>query len=43
MGLAWDAPHSAASVSGSGREAVDYNEEEEAMVADRLRALGYLE
>jgi hypothetical protein len=33
----------AASGSGSGRDAVAYDDEEEAMVAERLRALGYLE
>ena len=43
MGLAWDAPPTAKRGSGSGRDAVAYDDEEEAMVAERLRALGYLE
>jgi hypothetical protein len=37
MGLAWTTPE------GAGRKAVAYDDEEEAMVAERLRALGYLE
>ena len=43
MGLAWDAQQTAASGSGSGRVAVAYDDAEEAMVAERMRALGYLE
>jgi len=43
MGLAWDAPQTAARGSGFGRDAVAYDETEETMVAERLRALGYLE
>ena len=43
MGLAWDAPQTAARGPGSGRDAVAYDETEETMVAERLRALGYLE
>lgn len=43
MGLAWDAPHDASPDAASRREAVAYDDEEEAMVAERLRALGYLE
>ena len=41
MGLAWPDP---ADPSGSRRpDAVVYDADEEAMVAERLRALGYLE
>ncbi len=50
MGLAWNAEGDQAAGSGdassrpeSGRENQPYSEEEEAMVAERLRALGYLE
>lgn len=52
MGLAWAGPSDettghGGSASGSGpegrRQAVEYDEDEEAMVAERLRALGYLE
>ena len=47
MGLAWAAPDEAAGngATGSGGKspAVEYDAEEEAMVAERLRALGYLE
>jgi predicted AlkP superfamily phosphohydrolase/phosphomutase len=45
MGLAWDDSDSGAvpGGEGSGRDAVAYDDEEEAMVAERLRALGYLE
>ncbi len=37
MGLAWTSP------DDTRREAVPYDDEEEAMVAERLRALGYLD
>ena len=42
MGLAWN---KAGRVDGpeDGPEPVAYDDEEEAMVAERLRALGYLE
>jgi predicted AlkP superfamily phosphohydrolase/phosphomutase len=43
MGLAWDDSRSAIGGPGSGRQAVAYEDAEEAMVAERLRALGYLE
>ncbi len=42
MGLAWAADGASAEALTS-REALAYAEEEEAMVAERLRALGYLE
>ena len=42
MGLAW-AADGAAAAGAPGRAAVAYAEDEEAMVAERLRALGYLE
>ncbi len=42
MGLAWVADGAATSAP-PGREALAYGEQEEAMVAERLRALGYLE
>ena len=42
MGLAW-ASDSAAPETSPAREALAYAEKEEAMVAERLRALGYLE
>jgi hypothetical protein len=37
MGLVW------ASTEGTGQKAVAYDDAEEAMVAERLRALGYLD
>jgi hypothetical protein len=37
MGLVWTAP------KGTGQESVAYDDDEEAMVAERLRALGYLD
>jgi len=44
MGLAWESSTSEAGGDpNSGREAAPYDDEEEAMVAERLRALGYLE
>ena len=44
MGLAWKAPNSGLREETSdGPPAVAYDDEEEAMVAERLRALGYLE
>ncbi|MCA9505753.1 MAG: alkaline phosphatase family protein [Spirochaetaceae bacterium] len=43
MGLAWDAPTDASASQAVAPPGVDYDEEEEAMVAERLRALGYLE
>jgi predicted AlkP superfamily phosphohydrolase/phosphomutase len=43
MGLAWDGSQPATQAPGSGRDGVTYDDEEEAMVAERLRALGYLE
>jgi hypothetical protein len=43
MGLAWAPPVGARPDVEAGRSAVAYDEEEEAMVAERLRALGYLE
>jgi len=48
MGLAWAAPDEAAGDAATGSDgttgpAVEYDAEEEAMVAERLRALGYLE
>jgi hypothetical protein len=43
MGLAWEDSEAGSAGLGSGRDAVVYDEEEEAMVAERLRALGYLE
>ncbi len=44
MGLAWGAPAEAATTGSDGTgPAVEYDAEEEAMVAERLRALGYLE
>jgi hypothetical protein len=43
MGLAWDAAGSEADSPESQRESVAYDDDEEAMVAERLRALGYLE
>lgn len=42
MGLAW-ATDGTALEAAPVREALAYGEEEEAMVAERLRALGYLE
>ena len=42
MGLAWAADGASPEALPS-REALAYAEEEEAMVAERLRALGYLE
>jgi hypothetical protein len=42
MGLAW-AADGAAPVDPQAREVLAYGAEEEAMVAERLRALGYLE
>ena len=42
MGLAFDAPGQDAA-QPSAPAPLDYDEEEEAMVAERLRALGYLE
>ena len=42
MGLAW-ATDGVAPVTSPAREAFAYGEKEEAMVAERLRALGYLE
>ena len=44
MGLPWPTSLSADTDSPSvGRETVEYDDDEEAMVAERLRALGYLE
>jgi predicted AlkP superfamily phosphohydrolase/phosphomutase len=43
MGLAWAPPIGARADVEGGRLAIAYDEEEEAMVAERLRALGYLE
>jgi predicted AlkP superfamily phosphohydrolase/phosphomutase len=43
MGLAWDTPDQEVRGDRSAREAIDYDADEEAMVAERLRALGYLE
>ncbi len=44
MGLAWNVSTAGdAKVSHEGSGAVAYDDEEEAMVAERLRALGYLE
>jgi hypothetical protein len=48
MGLAWAAPDEADGDAATGSDgttgpAVEYDAEEEAMVAERLRALGYLE
>ena len=37
MGLVWTSP------TGTGQESVAYDDDEEAMVAERLRALGYLD
>jgi hypothetical protein len=37
MGLVWTAP------KGTGQQSVAYDDDEEAMVAERLRALGYLD
>jgi len=37
MGFSWTAQ------TGTGQQAVAYNNREEAMVAERMRALGYLE
>ena len=43
MGLAWDADAAPRSEGGAEAAPVDYDADEEAMVAERLRALGYLE
>jgi predicted AlkP superfamily phosphohydrolase/phosphomutase len=44
MDLAWASRNAGdPKVDGDGRESVAYDDEEEAMVAERLRALGYLE
>ena len=43
MGLAWDNPGVSDSGTAPERAAIAYDDEEEAMVAERLRALGYLE
>jgi predicted AlkP superfamily phosphohydrolase/phosphomutase len=43
MGLAWNDSGATTDGPGSERDAVAYDDEEEAMVAERLRALGYLE
>ena len=44
MGLPWPSDWAeSAGADPPGREAAPYNDEEEAMVAERLRALGYLE
>lgn len=46
MGLAWEAPHEAdrrRDPADDGTPRTPYDEAEEAMVAERLRALGYLE
>jgi predicted AlkP superfamily phosphohydrolase/phosphomutase len=43
MGLAWKAPHAQRLGESDGPPSVAYDDEEEAMVAERLRALGYLE
>ena len=37
MGIVWTLPR------GTGQESVAYDDDEEAMVAERLRALGYLD
>lgn len=44
MGLAWATPDTGDQTATSDdRKSVAYDDEEEAMVAERLRALGYLE
>lgn len=43
MGLEWDTPTPGRSDHDDMQAPVDYDEAEEAMVAERLRALGYLE
>jgi hypothetical protein len=43
MGLAWATPEAGQQGLDPGRASVAYDEDEEAMVAERLRALGYLE
>ena len=43
LGVAWESPGAGPDGSDGQRERLAYSEAEEALVAQRLRALGYLE